>query len=130
MKTPEKIKLGIECCIFDDESDCGVDCPYAKSGIGCKRKLWKDACNYIDGNTGKASAWISTKDRMPESGDLVMVLASGKPRENIILENAYLIASYWESEGWIADGYEGWEPVEVSFWMPLPDEPWKRDYGP
>ena len=48
---------------------------------------------------------------------------SGKPKENIELINAELIASYWGDEGWFADGYEGWDKLQVSHWMPLPEPP-------
>lgn len=71
------------------------------------------------------AAWISTEERTPEVGEIVLVIASGKPRENVVLHDAYLIASYWAEEGWIADGYEEWDAVNVSYWMPLPDGPKK-----
>lgn len=132
MKTPEEVKAGLEHCLSD--APC-MKCPYYEfrdRRYTCEGLLMADASTHIRqleaqiGEGANIHRWISAKDRTPESGDVVMVLASGKPRENITLENAYLIASYWKGEGWIVDGYEGWESVEVSFWMPLPDEPWKR----
>ena len=75
------------------------------------------------GTDKNVPTWISTKERLPETGDVVLVIASGKPRPNVELCNAYLIASYWADEGWIADGFEGWDALDVSYWMPLPEEP-------
>lgn len=37
------------------------------------------------------SEWISVRDRLPEStGEYVLVLASGKPSENVTLVQAYI----------------------------------------
>ena len=65
--------------------------------------------------------WISVDEKQPEDGDVVLVIANGKPRKNITLHNAILIASYWKDEGWIADGFEGWDGLQVTHWMPLPE---------
>lgn len=67
--------------------------------------------------------WISVEERLPEMSDIVLVIANGKPREHITLINAFLIASYWGEEGWIADGFEGWDKLAVTHWMPLPEGP-------
>lgn len=67
--------------------------------------------------------WISVDERLPEVSDVVLVIANGKPREHITLINAFLIASYWSEEGWIADGFEGWDKLDVSYWMELPRGP-------
>lgn len=67
--------------------------------------------------------WISVDERLPEVSDVVLVVANGKPRENITLDNALLIASFWGEEGWIADGFEGWDALKVTHWMPLPEPP-------
>lgn len=69
------------------------------------------------------SEWISTKDRLPETGDAVFVIANGRPKPNIELHDACLIAAYYPDEGWIVDGHEGWDRVDVSFWVPLPEPP-------
>lgn len=67
--------------------------------------------------------WISVEDELPEVSDVVLVIASGKPRANVELHNAMLIASYWGDEGWIADGFEGWDKLDVTHWMQLPEPP-------
>lgn len=67
--------------------------------------------------------WISVDERLPEVSDLVLVIANGKPKENVELINACLIASFWGDEGWIADGFDGWDKLKVTHWMPLPESP-------
>ena len=67
--------------------------------------------------------WISVEERLPEVSDVVLVIANGKPREHITLIDAILIASYWGEEGWIADGFEGWDKLAVTHWMELPEGP-------
>ena len=67
--------------------------------------------------------WISVDERLPEIRDLVLVIANGKPCEHTTLVNAVLIASYWGDEGWIADGFDGWDKLVVTHWLPLPEPP-------
>lgn len=67
--------------------------------------------------------WVSTKNRLPEVSDIVLVIASGRPRPNITLHNAVLIASYWGNDDWFAEGYVGWDKINVAHWMPLPEPP-------
>lgn len=82
-------------------------------------KGWNDAVDAMP-------KWISTEEKLPTVGDLVLVIASGKPRENLELHDAILIASFWGEEGWIADGFDGWDKFKVSYWMDLPHEPWRE----
>lgn len=81
------------------------------------------AKGYQAGYEAAQPKWISTEERLPEVSDVVLVIASGKPRANVELHNAMLIASYWGDEGWIADGFEGWDKLDVTHWMQLPEPP-------
>ncbi len=69
------------------------------------------------------TGWISVNDRMPESEDFVLVIASGNPKSNITLQNAYELAEYSKEEGWIFEGWLEWEDANVTHWMPLPEPP-------
>lgn len=68
------------------------------------------------------SEWVSVKDRLPETDDMVLVLASGKPRENITLVDAFELAEY-DPEGWSLETYPEWMDAKVTHWMPLPEPP-------
>lgn len=70
------------------------------------------------------SEWISVRDRLPEStGEYVLVLASGKPSENVTLVQAYKLAEFDANDGWILEMYPEWENPTVTHWMPLPEPP-------
>ncbi|MCD7769872.1 MAG: DUF551 domain-containing protein [Oscillospiraceae bacterium] len=69
------------------------------------------------------SDWISAREGLPGTDELVLVIASGKPRENITLQNAYCLAEYAEGEGWIMQEWPTWDGAEVSYWTRLPELP-------
>lgn len=66
--------------------------------------------------------WISVKDRLPEDGELVLVIADGE-YENTKLVGAYQLADYSEGEGFILSEFPFAENITVSHWMPLPEPP-------
>ena len=72
-----------------------------------------------------ADEWIDPAVELPPDDDIVLAIVSGKPADNITLEDAYELASYG-SEGWIVEQYELWETPVVSWWRPLPDPPEKK----
>ena len=72
-----------------------------------------------------AGGWIDPAVELPPDDDMVLAIVSGKPADNITLEDAYELASYG-SEGWIVEQYELWETPTVSWWRPLPDPPEKK----
>ena len=68
--------------------------------------------------------WIPVGERLPGDADgEVLVIASGKPHENITLDGAYMLATYSRPEGWILDEYPEWECANVTHWRPLPEPP-------
>lgn len=69
------------------------------------------------------SEWISVEKKLPGISDLVLVIANGRPRKNITLQNALLLASYWGDDEWFADGLVGWGKFSVTHWMSLPEPP-------
>ena len=72
-----------------------------------------------------AGEWIDPAVELPPDDDIVLAIVSGKPADNITLEDAYELASYG-LEGWIIEQYELWETPTVTWWRPLPDPPEKK----
>lgn len=72
-----------------------------------------------------ADEWIDPAVELPPDDDMVLAIVSGKPADNITLEDAYELASYG-SEGWIVEQFELWETPTVTWWRPLPDPPEKK----
>lgn len=76
-----------------------------------------------------ASPWISVNDRLPkddariEDGDKVLVIVSGRPKKHVRCVNACEIAEYYYEDGWYFDAYPEWEDPQVTYWMPLPEQP-------
>lgn len=71
--------------------------------------------------------WIDPAVELPPDDDMVLAIVSGKPADNITLEDAYELASYGAEDGWIVEQYELWETPRVSWWRPLPDPPEKKE---
>ena len=69
--------------------------------------------------------WIDPAVELPPNDDMVLAIVSGKPADNILLEDAYELASYG-SDGWIVEQFELWEAPKVTWWRPLPDPPEKK----
>ena len=70
-----------------------------------------------------ASPWISVNDRLPEDEQGVLVIASGRPREHLELDNARELATFYAGEGWLLEDYPDWDDPQVTYWMPLPERP-------
>ena len=70
----------------------------------------------------KRIGWISVKDRLPEDGEGVLALVSGKCG-NVTFESAYELAEYSKKDGWILCYFPEFADPDVSHWMPLPELP-------
>lgn len=66
--------------------------------------------------------WIPVTERLPELDELVLVIASGKPKENITLDGAIELATLY-SDGWCLETWPEWTGANVTYWMPLPEPP-------
>ena len=66
--------------------------------------------------------WIPVENRLPNLDELVLVIASGKPQENITLDNAVELAELY-SDGWCLEMWPEWTKAAVTHWMPLPEPP-------
>jgi hypothetical protein len=95
--------------------------PYA-TDCDKRKELVDEACA-LAAKVLRNSEWISVKDRLPQTDELVLVIVSGKPNGNTTLEDAYQLADYDQNEGWILVNWPEWETPKVSYWMPLPEEP-------
>lgn len=76
-----------------------------------------------------ASPWISVNDRLPkddarvEDGDRVLVIVSGRPKKHVWCVDVCEIAEYYYEDGWYFDAYPEWKNPQVTYWMPLPEQP-------
>lgn len=66
--------------------------------------------------------WIPVTERLPDYDDLVLVIASGKSKENITLDKAVELATMY-SDGWCLETWPEWTGANVTHWMPLPEPP-------
>lgn len=91
----------------DEELAMNMMCPN-ENGLG------EIECNKDDG-------WIPcSKQLPPHSDDLLLIQCSGKPKNNIVFNNAFCLASYTK-EGWLLELYPEWKGAEVIAWQPLPE---------
>lgn len=67
--------------------------------------------------------WVSVNERMPDEDQAVIVIANGKPRENITLDGAFELAEWSEHDGWFLECWPDWENPVVTHWMPIPVPP-------
>ena len=69
---------------------------------------------------------IPVEERLPDHDELVLVIASGKPKENITLDGAIELATLY-SDGWCLETWPEWVGAKVTHWMPLPTGPEVED---
>ena len=70
--------------------------------------------------------WVSVEQAMPPEHETVLCIVSGKPKPNIMLEDAYQLGSWNKADGWIIDEWLDWEGANVTWWMKLPEPPDRR----
>ena len=66
--------------------------------------------------------WIPVTERLPSGDEQVLVVVSGKPKENITLYEAVELATLY-SDGWCLETWPEWTGADVTHWMPLPEAP-------
>lgn len=72
-----------------------------------------------------SSTWTQASLYVPDSDDLVLVLATGEAPNNQVLIEAHELARL-RPEGWELERFPGWFGAKVSFWRELPEPPWKK----
>lgn len=112
MKTPEEIKMGLECC--NTYNDC-QSCPYddeVEKGWGCCVQRNADALAYIQQLEAKVPKWISVEERLPEYGRYLVITRKGNagPKAHTATYNHM---------GWWTHSNFG----DITHWMPLPEPP-------
>lgn len=71
---------------------------------------------------GQVPRWIPVAERLPSGDNQVLVVVSGKPKENITLAGAVELATLY-SDGWCLETWPVWTGAEVTHWMPIPSGP-------
>lgn len=95
-----------KCKVCGEVVDCGV-----VLHRGCYDRL-------ANGNQ-----WVSTADRLPPSGELVLVVLNGEYQDALLrFKNAIELASCNDGD-WIIEWLPNWENAQVTHWMRLPDLP-------
>lgn len=91
----------------------------------CKtvRAVADDCTTIVAGKPCKIFRWINPKEQLPMPEEIVLVIVSGNPKQNITLDNAYELASFSVDEGWILEEWPEWEDPDVKYWIPLPEPP-------
>ena len=70
--------------------------------------------------------WVRVENAFPPEHETVLCIVSGKPKPNIMLEDAYQLGSWNKADGWIIDEWLDWEGANVTWWMKLPETPDRR----
>ena len=70
--------------------------------------------------------WVSVENALPPEHEPVLCIVNGKPKPNIMLEDAYQLGSWNKADGWIIDEWLDWEGANVTWWMKLPEPPARR----
>ena len=97
---------------------------FYENNVRCDQKiegLADDVIDIIDHGV-TVQEWIPVTERLPGNDDFVLVIVSGKAG-NITLDNAAELASFSMDEGWILEMWPEWEDPNVTYWMPLPEQP-------
>ena len=119
-----KVETGSLACMgCGREHNCGV------SGCAIMREAADRIANQsnhiaalqqeIEKLRGQLPRWIPVEERLPDHDELVLVIASGKPKENITLDEAVELATLY-SDGWCLETWPEWTGANVTHWMPLP----------
>lgn len=65
--------------------------------------------------------WRKADEEQPKDEErAVLAIVNGRPHPNLKLKNAYQIAFYSQTEGWIIEEFPEWEHADVKYWTELP----------
>lgn len=138
MKTSEEIKHTLRYCWCKDEKHQCIKCPYNKENDSCDKALDADALAYIQqledhirNLTKMVPRWISVKERLPEDGQEVLLIAHGWKGKLLYVghlqhmeaETSWLTGITSQESDWCIDGWSYLRAPYVTHWMPLPELP-------
>lgn len=74
-----------------------------------KYNRWQQIINDLEAAVGEMEeelkvGWIPVENQLPRTNENVLLQVSGKPKENITLDNALEIGSYDTDDGWMDAG--------------------------
>lgn len=96
-------------------------------GCGAKTAVYKSADDAAQAWNQRDDEWRIEAVELPaEKDEMVFVIVSGKPTENVTLHDAVQIAEYDPNDPdnpWIIEKWPEWKEAAVSHWKPLPDPP-------
>lgn len=128
MTREEIIKALRHCASAKDCRECVLASLKVSTGR-CERILQNAAADMLeqDAKTG----WISVKDRMPEHGKQVLLIAYGWSDTTIYLgrlehmssETSWLTGFTSKESEWCIQGWSYLKEPLVTHWMPLPEPP-------
>jgi len=149
MRSPDKIKKGLECCGKINGEDCGVKCPYV-SQLNCIENKDEDALarilqleedkvrseatitqlsgtiKHLRDEQSRVPRWIPVEERLPEESNMIEDGKGGTCSDLVIVfvrddnENTFTCDDIIANGEWV--NYPA--PLfDVTHWMPLPELP-------
>lgn len=104
-----KVETGSQICL-----GCAYEDHCSTRGCAVMREALKQMTEW---------RWISVEERLPDGDELVLAVVSGWPVKNVELRDAYELAIYTPTEGWILKMWPEWEGADVRWWAKLPEPP-------
>ena len=131
--TRKEIIKALRCCNSDDGCrGCPLEMADLPQGT-CVDKVLFAAADLLEQDAEKTS-WISVKDRLPEHGKQVLLIAYGWKGTTVYLgklehmcpETSWLTGITSKESEWCIQGWSYLKEPLVTHWMPLP-EPAKEE---
>lgn len=120
IKRIEYLKNKVEIALINNNTSC----EWLKKDVEGTITAFSMAIDAIQKQA--TSEWIPVSEKLPEDADELVLITVNGTYKNIIFEDAVMLATYDEDEGWIIEGYQYWLTAQVTAWRALP-EPYKGE---